>query len=172
MWPLIGPLTSPHEIANAAGIRDREIMEILWWHWVVLGIVLMLLELAVPAFFLMWFGLGAVIVGLLMLVFPEMSMAYQVIAWTASSMLFVWAWFKVFKPHMHKTRAGLSRGTFIGEVGVVTRDIRPYEKGQIRFQKPILGDEVWESIADEEIKAGERVMVLEVEGNTLKVSRT
>jgi len=113
-------------------------MEWLWWHWVVLGIVLMLLELAVPAFFLMWFGLGAVVIGLLMLVFP---------------------------------RAGLSRGTFIGEVGLVTKDIRPYEKGQIRFQKPILGNEVWESIADEEIKAGERVKVLEVEGSLLKVSR-
>lgn len=147
-------------------------MELLWWHWIVLGIVLMLLELAVPAFFLMWFGLGAVIVGLLMLVFPDLSMAYQVIAWTASSVLFVWLWFKVFKPSMHKTRAGLSRGMFIGEVALVTRDIRPYEKGQIRFQKPILGDEVWESMADEEIKAGERVKVLEVEGNILKVSRT
>lgn len=147
-------------------------MEWLWWHWIVLGIVLMLLELAVPAFFLMWFGLGAVIVGLLMLAFPDLSMAYQVIAWTASSMLFVWLWFKVFKPNIFKTRAGLSRGTFIGEVGLVTKDIRPYEKGQIRFQKPILGNEVWESIADEEIKAGERVMVLEVEGSVLKVSRT
>ncbi|OGA48610.1 MAG: hypothetical protein A3F74_22855 [Betaproteobacteria bacterium RIFCSPLOWO2_12_FULL_62_58] len=146
-------------------------MEWLWWHWVVLGIVLMLLELAVPAFFLMWFGLGAVVIGLLMLVFPDLSMAYQVIAWTASSMLFVWLWFKVFKPNIFKTRAGLSRGTFIGEVGLVTKDIRPYEKGQIRFQKPILGNEVWESIADEEIKAGERVKVLEVEGSLLKVSR-
>jgi len=147
-------------------------MELLWWHWIVLGIVLMLLELAVPAFFLMWFGLGAVIVGLLMLVFPDMSMAYQVIAWTTSSILLIWLWFKVFRPNMHKTRAGLSKGMFIGEVALVTRDIRPYEKGQIRFQKPILGDEVWDSMADEEIKAGERVKVLEVEGNILKVSRT
>lgn len=144
----------------------------LWWHWVVLGIVLMLLELAVPAFFLIWFGLGAAIVGLLMLVFPDLSTAYQVIAWTASSMLFVWVWFKVFRPHMHKTRAGRSDGAFIGEIGLVITDIRPYEKGQIRFQKPILGDEVWESIADQEIKAGERVKVLAVEGNILKVGRT
>ena len=146
-------------------------MDLLWWHWIVLGIVLMLLELAVPAFFLIWFGLGAVIVGLLILVFPDLSMAYQVIAWTGSSMVLVWLWFKVFKPNMHKTRAGSSKGMFIGEVALVTRDIRPYEKGQIRFQKPILGDEVWDSMADEEIKTGERVKVLEVEGNILKVSR-
>ena len=146
-------------------------MQILWWHWIVFGIVLMLLELAVPAFFLMWFGLGAVVVGVLLLVFSGITLPFQVIAWTLSSLLFIWLWFKVFKPNIHKTRSGMSKGMFIGEVGLVTRDIRAYERGQIRFQKPILGDELWESIADEEIKAGERVKVMEVEGNILKVRR-
>jgi membrane protein implicated in regulation of membrane protease activity len=146
-------------------------MQILWWHWVVLGIVLMLLELAVPAFFLIWFGLGALIVGALLVGYASAPFAFQVLAWTAFSLLFIWLWFKVFKPHIHKSRAGMARGSLIGEVGLVTRDIRPYEKGQVRFQKPILGDEVWESVADEEIRVGQRVRVLEVEGNTLKVSR-
>lgn len=147
-------------------------MQILWWHWFVLGIVLMLLELAVPSFFLVWFGLGALLVGTLVVFIPTVSFAFQILAWTAASLLFVALWFKVFKPSIYKSRAGMARGSLIGEVGLVTRDIRPYEKGQIRFQKPILGDEVWESVADEEIRAGERVRVLEVEGNTLKVSRT
>jgi membrane-bound ClpP family serine protease len=51
------------------------------------------------------------------------------------------------------------------------RDIRPFDKGQIRFQKPILGAEIWESIADEEIRVGERIKVVDVEGNMLKVVR-
>jgi inner membrane protein len=146
-------------------------MQILWWHWFVLGIVLMLLELAVPAFFLVWFGLGALIVGALVAVYSSAPFALQVLAWTGFSLFFVWLWFKVFKPNIYKSRAGMARGTLIGEVGLVTRDIRPYEKGQVRFQKPILGDEVWESVADEEIRVGQRVRVLEVEGNTLKVGR-
>jgi membrane protein implicated in regulation of membrane protease activity len=146
-------------------------MQILWWHWFVLGIVLMLLELAVPAFFLVWFGLGALIVGALVAVYSPAPFALQVLAWTGFSLFFVWLWFKVFKPNIYKSRAGMARGSLIGEVGLVTRDIRPYEKGQVRFQKPILGDEVWESVADEEIRVGQRVRVLEVEGNTLKVGR-
>jgi membrane protein implicated in regulation of membrane protease activity len=144
-------------------------MDFLWWHWIVLGIVLMLLELAVPAFFLVWFGLGAVVVGLLLLVFPAMPLAYQVVAWTVCALLFIWLWFKVFKPQAFKTRVGMSRGSLIGEIGLVTRDIRPFEKGQVRFQKPILGEDVWESMADTEIRTGERVRVQDVEGNTLKV---
>ena len=146
-------------------------MQFVWWHWIVLGIALMLLELAVPTFFLAWFGLGAVLVGLLLLVFPAISLAYQIIAWTLCSVLFIWLWFKVFKPNIFKTRAGMAKGSLIGEVGLVTQSIRPYEKGEIRLQKPILGEDVWASVADEEIKIGERVRVLEVEGNTLKVSK-
>jgi membrane protein implicated in regulation of membrane protease activity len=146
-------------------------MQFLWWHWVVLGIVLMLFELAVPAFFLVWFGLGALIVGMVLLGVPALSFAWQVLVWIACSLAFIWLWFKVFKPGIYKTRAGLPKGAVIGEIGLVIRDIRPFEKGQIRFQKPVLGDEVWESIADEEIRVGERVKVLDVEGNLLKVGR-
>ena len=146
-------------------------MEFLWWHWIVFGIVVMLLELAVPAFFLLWFGLSAVVVGILLAIVPGMTFTYQVASWTAFSLLLIWLWFKVFKPQAFKTRAGMARGSLIGEIGLVTKEMRPYEKGQIRFQKPILGDEVWESIADEEIRTGERVKVLEVEGNMLKVRR-
>jgi membrane protein implicated in regulation of membrane protease activity len=147
-------------------------MQFLWWHWIVLGIVVVLLELVVPAFFLVWFGLGALIVGVVLFAVPGLSFAWQVLIWIVCSLAFIWLWFKVFKPGFYKTRAGMSKGAVIGEIGLVIRDIRPFEKGQIRFQKPVLGDEVWESIADEEIKAGERVKVLDVEGNILKVGRT
>jgi len=147
-------------------------MGLLWWHWVVLGVVLTLLELAVPAFFLVWFGVGAIAVGLAVVALPSLPFAWQGIIWIAVSVAFIWLWFKLFKPGLHKTGVGMSKGQLIGEIGIVIRDIRPYERGQIRLQKPVLGDEVWESIADAEIKAGERVKVLGIEGNMLKVDRT
>ena len=45
-------------------------MSFEWWHWIVLGIGLVIAELAVPAFFVIWFGLGALLVGLALLVLP------------------------------------------------------------------------------------------------------
>jgi len=146
-------------------------MNFLWWHWMVLGIALVLLELAIPAFFLVWFGVGALLVGIALLAAPALPFAWQVIAWMACSLVFIWLWFKVFKPGFHKSRAGMSRGAVVGEIGLVTRDIRPFEKGQIRFQKPVLGDELWEALAEDEIRTGERVRVVDVEGNTLKVAK-
>jgi hypothetical protein len=146
-------------------------MNFQWWHWMVLGIALMLLELAVPAFFLIWFGVGALIVGLALLGFPALPFAWQVVVWTVCSLAFIGLWFRVFRPGFHKTRAGMSKGSLVGEIGLITREIRPFQKGQIRFQKPVLGDEVWDAIAEEEIRIGERVKVLDVEGNLLKVGR-
>ncbi|MDD5177240.1 MAG: hypothetical protein PHQ05_12550 [Sterolibacterium sp.] len=38
-------------------------MQLDWWQWAVAGIALILAELAVPAFVLVWFGLGGLVVG-------------------------------------------------------------------------------------------------------------
>lgn len=146
-------------------------MELVWWHWAVGGIVLVLAELAVPSFVLIWFGLGALVVALVLAV-AGIGLTAQLGLWLVVSLVLVAAWFKVFKPNMHKTRIGMADANVIGEVGVLVRDVAPFEKGQVRFQKPILGDDVWECIADEAIKSGERVRVLTVEGSFLKVGRS
>ena len=121
--------------------QPRKNMTIEWWHWMVLGVGLVLLELAIPAFFVIWFGLGALIVGLTLVAAPAAPLPVQIVVWIAASLAFVFLWFKVFKVHVHRTRVGLSKGQFAGEVGLVTRAIKPFKKGQIRFQKPILGAE-------------------------------
>jgi hypothetical protein len=65
----------------------------------------------------------------------------------------------------------MADGNIIGEVGLLTRTVAPFEKGEVRFQKPLLGADVWECIADDAIKSGERVRVVAVEGSFLKVGR-
>ncbi len=145
-------------------------MELAWWHWAVGGIALILAELAVPSFVLIWFGLGALVVALAVAV-AEIGLTAQLGLWLIVSLALVAGWFKVFKPNMHKTRIGMSDANVVGEVGVLVHDVAPFTKGQVRFQKPILGADVWECIADEAIKSGERVKVLDVEGSFLKVGR-
>jgi hypothetical protein len=146
-------------------------MELAWWHWIVGGIVLMLAELAVPAFFMVWFGLGAVVVGLVLLAVPSAALSAQIVVWTIASLVFVWLWFKIFKPNMFKTRAGMAKGQLVGEIGLATKPIRPFDRGEIRLQKPVAGSELWEALSEEEIAVGERVRVLDVEGHILKVRR-
>jgi len=142
-----------------------------WWHWAVLGIGLIIAELAIPAFFIIWFGLGALLVSLVLLLGPALGITDQLLTWTIASVAMVVAWFRIFKPGMHKTRIGMSDSNIVGEVGMLVRDVAPFQKGQVRFQKPFVGSEVWECIADETIKSGERVKVLAVEGSFLKIGK-
>ena len=145
-------------------------MELAWWHWAVGGIVLIIAELAVPSFVLIWFGLGALVVALAVAV-AAIGFTAQLALWLIVSLVLVAAWFKVFKPNMHKTRVGMADANVIGEIGMLVHDVAPFAKGEVRFQKPILGADVWECIADESIKSGERVRVVAVEGSFLKVGR-
>jgi hypothetical protein len=41
----------------------------------------------------------------------------------------------------------------------------------VRFQKPVMGSDVWPCLADEVIAAGERVRVLAVDGQILRVGK-
>ena len=146
-------------------------MHLEWWHWGVAGIVLILAELAVPAFVLVWFGLGGLVVALLVLVFPQFDLTSQLSAWLVVSVAMIVLWFKLFKPNFHKTRVGMSDASLIGEIGLLTREVAPFQKGEVRFQKPMLGADVWPCLADEAIAAGARVKVLTVEGSLLKVGK-
>jgi len=51
------------------------------WHWFVLGILLILSELILPAFAALWFGIAAVMVCILLWLFPMMGFTTQVITW-------------------------------------------------------------------------------------------
>lgn len=142
----------------------------VWWQWVVGGIVLMLLELAVPAFFIIWFGIGAILVGLILAIAPGLSLTTQVVLWTGASIAMTVLWFRVFRNDQPVSRAGQT-GSAIGEIGMLTTSVAPFQPGQVRFQKPVLGAEQWECRAEQEIAAGERVRVLAFEGNYVQVQK-
>jgi len=142
-----------------------------WWHWIVGGIALVLAELVIPSFFIVWFGLGALLTGLLTLAF-DLTVTAQLATWTLASLAMVGLWFRVFKQSFVKTRVGTADGEVIGEIGLLVSAVAPFERGKVRFQRPVLGSEEWVCLADAAIAAGERVKVVAVEGSFLKVSKT
>lgn len=145
--------------------------ELLYWHWIVFGIALMLLEIFLPTFTALWFGAGAVIVGVLLLLFPTMSSTIQVVIWSLMSVLLTWGWFKYLKPlSVDKTKAGLSREAILGEVGRVLSVPTDARRGTLRFPAPILGSDEWMFITEESVSVGDRVRVIDVSGNSLIVT--
>lgn len=141
------------------------------WHWLLLGIVLAGAEMLIVSFTVLWFGLGAVIVGALLWLFPGMSLTVQLSVWLTASLLFALFWFKVLKPKMNdRTLAGLSREAVLGQTGMVIVTPHDERRGHVRFTTPLLGNDEWPFICSQPVAVGDRVQVVDVSGNTLIVA--
>jgi len=146
--------------------------ELLYWHWIVFGIALMLSEMFLSSFFVLWFGAAAVVIGGLLFVFPSMSASWQIFIWTLLSSGLAFAWFKYLKPlSIDKTTAGLSKETLLGETGQVLSLPNGEKRGTLRFPAPVLGSDEWLFLCQDELAIGDRVSVKDVSGNTLIVHK-
>lgn len=144
----------------------------LYWHWLAFGMLLIISEIFIPSFTIFWFGLGAILVGLILLMVPGVSMTWQLFLWAIFSIAFTFLWFRFLRPRMtDQTKAGLSREAVIGESGQVIRTPINGERGVVRFATPLLGSDEWPFICEQDVVAGDRVLVRDVSGNTLIVEK-
>ena len=144
----------------------------LYWHWLVFGMALIIAEIFIPSFTILWFGLGAILVAVIILIFPNLAISWQLFIWAIASCLFTLLWFKLFKPLMKdRTKAGISREAILGESGQVIKLPGQENRGIVRFTTPLLGTDEWPFICEQELAIGDRVMVQDISGNTLIVKK-
>lgn len=142
------------------------------WQWMVLGIALCVVEIFVPSFTVLWFGLGAIIVALLTLLWSDIPLSAQVAVWAIVTTVSAVAWFRYFKPRMlDRTKAGLSREAAVGQVGMVINVGSEHIRGTVRFSVPLLGAEEWPYICENPLHVGDRCRVIDVLGNSLLVEK-
>jgi len=147
-------------------------MQIEWWYWIIAGICLIGLELIVPSFTIIWFGLGAMFVGILKALWPAFPVAGQVLLWSVASIFFTVMWFRYLKPKGYRTRAGMSKEGILGESGIIIRGTDDsYGRGTVKFRISILGADEWVCYAEEVLKVGDSVRVVDFEGQILKVKK-
>jgi membrane protein implicated in regulation of membrane protease activity len=143
---------------------------ILWWYWLIFGMLLILAEMLVPSFTLLWFGLSGLCIAVLLLFLPGLAFSLQLLFWALASIVFTLLWFKYFKPTMiDRTTAGVSKEAVTGETGMVIKAPQDQIRGIVRFSIPLLGSDEWEFICQDDCDVGDRVEVTDVSGNTLIV---
>ncbi len=149
---------------------DYLIEHILWWHWIVLGLLLMAGEILLSGFILLWFGLAAIVVGFVV-VLTELAFTPSLYLWIALSVLFLFLYYRFFRRHEPVPAVGQSDGDYAGVEGVVVEEL---DEGRYRarFDLPILGDRIWtvESEGSEPLHVGDRVKVSHVYGQIVKVT--
>jgi membrane protein implicated in regulation of membrane protease activity len=136
-----------------------------FWHWWVLAVLLMLIEVLAPGTFFLWLGLAAGLVGLLLVVIPGMGWQLQVLIFAVLAVLSVLAGRAWLKRHPIETAdTGLNRrgDALIGQVYVLAEAIHT-GRGAVR-----VADTVWRAEGPD-LPKGSRVRVVAVEGTTLKV---
>ncbi|ESK40519.1 hypothetical protein P256_00972 [Acinetobacter nectaris CIP 110549] len=141
------------------------------WHWFVLGIVLILLELFLATFAILWFGIAAIMLSLLYWLSPWMSTATQILTWAIFSILNTILWFKFIKPFTKRRNQNPSNiQDILGQTGTVIQ-IFPNEShsAKVRFTIPLLGTEEWLSECDQALHVGDRIEVTGIQDKRLLV---
>ena len=147
-------------------------IRIEYWHWLVLGMVLIIAEIFIPSFTVLWFGLAGILVAVILLLIPDLAVSWQLFVWAVAAGVCTFLWFKYFKPLMiDRTKAGISREAVLGEIGLVIKVPVEDNRGLMRFSVPLLGSDEWPFICKDQVAVGDRVAVSEVSGNTLIVEK-
>lgn len=146
-------------------------MQIETWHWALLGIALCVIEIFLPSFTVLWFGIGALLVALCSMLLP-LSLTAELLIWVLTTTVLAFAWFRFFKPRMlDRTKAGLSREAAVGQIGIIVSAASEHVRGSVRFSVPLLGQEEWPYLSELPLGVGDRCKVVDVLGNALLVEK-
>ena len=139
--------------------------------WFLLGLLMMVGEVFIPGFVIFFFGLGAVVNGILTAVFPFLRsrIVFQILIWLGTSGLSLFLLRKYF--------ARIFKGRFLekkeeteptGKTAKVIEEIRPDKPGRVRFQGTS-----WRAICyDETFQKGDKVEILKQENLTIVVTKS
>ncbi len=142
------------------------IMSVGPWSWLILGCILLGLEVLLPGTFMLWFGVAAIVTGVVSFLAP-IGLEVQLIIFAVASLISVLIGRKLYssneiasdQPLLHKRGAQL-----IGQSFKVTRAIES-GKGKVK-----VGDSEW-MVKGEDAELGTIVKVVALDGNTLIVER-
>ena len=139
--------------------------QVEYWHWWVLGVVLLILEVFSPGAFFLWLGVAAGVVGVVLLLAPELDWQIQLLLFAVLSVVSIAVgrtWLKRHPietdlPTLNRRGEQYVGRVFTLEVPVVNGN------GKIRVD-----DTTWKIRGDDR-PAGSRVRVSGVDGTVLLV---
>ncbi len=137
----------------------------LYWHWLVLGIVLVVLEVFSPGVFFLWLGLSAGLVGGLLWLMPELAWTTQLLLFALFSVVSVVVW-----------RLWLARHPTPSDRPTLNRRGEQYIGRRFTLEQPMHDGQGWVRVDDgrwkvagPDLPAGTRVEVVGVDGATFQV---
>jgi membrane protein implicated in regulation of membrane protease activity len=135
------------------------------WHWLILAVALVILEVFAPGAFFLWLGIAAGVVGALVYVMPSLGWEYQVLIFSLLSVISIVMWRRFFRTEPADTdQPTLNRRgeQYIGRTFTLTE---PIVNG---LGKIHVDDTTWK-IHGKDCAPGSQVKVTGVDGTILNV---
>ncbi len=142
-------------------------IQLQFWHWLVLAVLLTTIEVFAPGAYFVWMGLSAALVGLLLWFMPDLGWELQVLGFALLSVTSVVLWRFFQKRHPIQTEQPLLNRRGEQYVGRVFTLQEPIVNGQGKIR---VDDSIWK-VQGEDCDAGTRVVVSSANGVVLMVDR-
>ncbi len=139
--------------------------QIDYWHWLVLGIVLVVLEVLSPGVYFLWLGIAAIVVGGILYGLPDMTWQMQLVLFAVFSVVSIALARILLQRHpIESDEPALNRRgeQYIGRVLTLSE---PIENGVGRVK---VDDTIWR-VEGPDCPAGTRVRVVGVDGVVFQV---
>ena len=137
----------------------------VWWHWMVIAVVLAAAETLLPGAVAIWFAVSAAVIGLVMVVFDGLPWQYQWLGFAILGIVAMLSYRVYRKKYPEDTEQPNLNQRGVQYIGSELVLLEPIEQGQGRAR---LGDGVWK-VEGPELPAGARVRVTGVRGTILRV---
>ncbi|OOG36420.1 NfeD family protein [Rhodanobacter sp. C05] len=136
----------------------------LWW---ILALLLIAGELLVPGYFMLWIGLAAAAMGVLLWLVPSLGLLAQAVLFAVLAFASCMAYARLLRPRLERSEPGSERLNRRAEqmIGQRYELIEPIVNGR---GKACVGDGQW-LVSGPDLPLGSTVEVVAVEGTTLKV---
>jgi len=137
------------------------------WHWLGLGFMLLAIEVLGSVGFLLWTGLAALEVGILLLIWP-FGWQMQLLLFALQSLLTTWLWWRW---QHRRDRSGQDAAASINErmQSYVGRELTLLDDVMEGRSRVRLDDTVWTVQCDTSLPAGSKVRVSGFDSHILQV---
>ena len=125
--------------------------------------------MATGTFYVLWFGVAAIILAILTWLVPDLNVSTQLILFSVLSIGALFIWRNYYKKTSVDHRVGQSQGEEIGRIGTIIVPISAAQTGRIQFTQGVMGSREWDAVSSEAIEIGRQAEVIAVEGNSLRV---
>ncbi len=142
-------------------------MTLLWWHWLVLGLLLVVAEMAASGgFYIIFFGIGAIVVGVLASFDLAGPLWMQLLLFSAISVGSLLIFRRRLLKWLQVDPQSPAVDMIVGEIGVAAEDLLPGRVGRVELRGT-----AWSArnTTNATLARGARCRVIRVEGLTVDV---